>query len=176
MKYYINFGVIAIFLTLTIACGGGGGSDCEKFTRQNTLPFHINTRNDFFAREAVNAWNTGMGIEVFAEDDNALTIEYVEDINLANLSESVELAILEPSGATTFSCTENGSQVHSILVVEGAPSAIIYSTIAHELGHALGLDHTTFGIMQPSSPFDDIEGNIAVMRDYFFEIYPEYRP
>ena len=180
-------------LLLTISCGGGGGSSAKNQiynTGQNcpmqTLPAAVSvlTNDDALktiVSEAVEVWNDEIGVEILAYvddvDDSQITIELVDNFEDGFSVGQTSWRCLTETDRATGELIDYYKTSADIFIHAGLDIDYLPFTVAHELGHALGMDHTNFGIMQANleEEFLDIgyEFMIFEMFDYFNELYPK---
>lgn len=129
--------------------------------RYKDLPIAIKDPDDLTI-EVMQAWNDELGLTIFKESRRGIKIVYLDIEEGKN-------------GITYFNCSEDGFKTHADIEIEASLSDNkAVSVIAHELGHVIGMQHTEYGIMRSPVPIGNINENIAMMNDYFYEIYPDY--
>lgn len=133
-----NFGWwIGFFLSLYLS----GCSPCEQLSWKGGLPIPIDTAQDKISIETVADWNNALGFQVFQESPDGVPITYLEK---SEFEKEFGPALV---GITTFDFDDSCHITSAKIFIksrfdEGQASVgAMYHTLAHELGHVLGLEH-----------------------------------
>lgn len=178
-------------LLFTISCGGGGSTQNQIYdTGQNcpmkNLPASVAVLADDdslkkIVLEAVQVWNDEMGVEVLTYvddvDDSQITVELVDDFNDGFSVGQTSWRCLTETDRETGQMIDYYKNSADVFIHAGLDVEYQQFTIAHELGHAIGMDHTNFGIMQANLEEEFLEIGyefmVFEMLDYFSELYPD---